>query len=212
MTSASSPSVFVVSFWKPITLLVATSLLLLIAICTGVGVYGRPSIDFGTGVVVSSPRFRSDYLRHRKLLAPADSCSYLSADVDESHSLGGEDKKQVVVYKPSRAWGDDRCSESDIVIDQGPSSPLPDGIPTYSVEILNACSSGCDIAGIHVRCGKFSTARLIDPEIFTRISIDDCLVYGGKPLPNGMTLSFQYANTYPYPMDVFKYQCCPPPP
>lgn len=111
--------------------------------------------------------------------------------------------------KPNRAWGEDKCSESDIVIDQGPSSPLPNGIPTYSVAILNACSTGCDIGGIHVRCGKFSTARLIDPDIFKRLDYDDCLVYGGRPLPNGMTLSFEYANTYPYPMEVIKYECCP---
>ncbi|CAM8934881.1 unnamed protein product [Rhodiola kirilowii] len=109
---------------------------------------------------------------------------------------------------PHRATGQDVCSESDIVIDQGPSAPLPNGIPTYSVTITNTCSSGCDIGGIHMKCGKFSTARLIDPDIFKRLDYDDCLVYGGKPLPNGLTLSFEYANTYPYPMDVSQYELC----
>ncbi|KAI3768920.1 hypothetical protein L6452_00016 [Arctium lappa] len=50
-------------------------------------------------------------------------------------------KKMTEVAKvhPSRIWGD-KCPKSDIVINQGPTS-LPSGIPTYTVEIVNTCTT-----------------------------------------------------------------------
>ncbi|CAN4089330.1 unnamed protein product [Withania somnifera] len=106
----------------------------------------------------------------------------------------------------NRIWGD-KCSKSDIVINQGPTAPLPSGIPTYTVEIMNVCVSGCDISGIHLKCGWFSSARLINPRIFKRLHFDDCLVNDGKPLINGHTISFQYANTFRYPLSVSSVVC-----
>lgn len=106
----------------------------------------------------------------------------------------------------NRIWGD-KCSKSDIVINQGPTAPLPSGIPTYTVEIMNVGVSGCDISGIHLRCGWFSSARLINPRIFRRLHFDDCLVNDGKPLINGHTISFQYANTFRYPLSVSSVIC-----
>ncbi|XP_076925668.1 protein TAPETUM DETERMINANT 1-like [Bidens hawaiensis] len=107
---------------------------------------------------------------------------------------------------PDRFWGD-TCSESDIVVNQGLTDPLPNGIPTYTVEIMNVCSTGCDISGIHLSCGWFSSARLINPRLFKRIAYDDCLVNDGKPLLNGHTVSFQYANTYSYQLSVASVIC-----
>lgn len=112
------------------------------------------------------------------------------------------------VNNPTRFWGDtQKCTESDILVNQGPGAPLPSGIPTYTVEITNACVSGCDIAQIHMRCGWFSSARLIDPQIFKRLQFNDCLVNGGRPLLNGQSLTFQYANTYSYPLAVSSMSC-----
>ncbi|XP_074347718.1 protein TAPETUM DETERMINANT 1-like [Apium graveolens] len=112
----------------------------------------------------------------------------------------------ATILEPDRVWGD-KCSTSDIVIYQGPTAPLPSGIPTYTVEIMNVCVTGCDIAGIHLSCGWFSSARLINPRIFKRLRYDDCLVNGGKPLPIGRTVSFQYANTFRYPLSVQRVKC-----
>ncbi|KAK6148046.1 hypothetical protein DH2020_018958 [Rehmannia glutinosa] len=93
------------------------------------------------------------------------------------------------------------------VISQGPTEPLPNGIPTYTVEIMNVCVSGCDISAIHLTCGWFSSARLVNPRVFKRLRFDDCLVNDGKPLANGRTLSFQYANTFPYSLAVSSVRC-----
>ncbi|XP_040985814.1 protein TAPETUM DETERMINANT 1-like [Juglans microcarpa x Juglans regia] len=110
------------------------------------------------------------------------------------------------MVKPNRIRGE-KCSRSDIVVNQGPTPPLPSGIPTYTVEIMNVCVSGCDISSIHLSCGWFSSAHLINPKIFRRLRYNECLVNDGKPLANGRTLSFQYANTFPYPLSVSSVVC-----
>ncbi|WJX64983.1 hypothetical protein P8452_49696 [Trifolium repens] len=101
----------------------------------------------------------------------------------------------------------EHCSKSTIEIRQTPTSPLPDGTPQYTVEIFNACISGCNISDIHVDCGMFSSARLINPNIFKRLNYSDCLVNDGKPFPNGNIISFVYATTFQYPLSVSNLTC-----
>ncbi|KDP22578.1 hypothetical protein JCGZ_26409 [Jatropha curcas] len=114
--------------------------------------------------------------------------------------------RSLAMEEPNRIWGE-KCTKADIVINQGPTAPLPSGIPTYTVEIMNVCVTGCDISGIHLTCGWFSSARLINPKIFKRLRYNDCLVNDGKPLVNGGTLSFEYANTFHYPLSVSSVIC-----
>ncbi|GAB2221390.1 hypothetical protein Droror1_Dr00012566 [Drosera rotundifolia] len=116
--------------------------------------------------------------------------------------------RSQTVVEPTRIWGDiQRCSDGDLVVTQGPTSPLPSGIPTYTVEINNACVTGCDISHIHLRCGWFSSARLVNPHIFKRLRFNDCLVNNGQPLGNGQTITFQYANTFSYPLSISSMHC-----
>ncbi|CAN8313981.1 unnamed protein product [Cochlearia groenlandica] len=99
------------------------------------------------------------------------------------------------------------CAKEDIVIVQAPTAPLPNGVPTYTVRIFNTCVSGCKISKIHVRCGWFSSVRLVNPSVFRRVRYDDCLVNDGHTLPVGQTISFQYANTFPYTLSLFYFSC-----
>ncbi|KAL8197932.1 hypothetical protein R6Q57_030090 [Mikania cordata] len=106
------------------------------------------------------------------------------------------------------------CSKESVYVSQGQTTPLPEGIPTYTVQIQNICmpiimtaGGSCSIYDIHLSCGWFSSARLINPNVFKRISYDDCLVNNGDPISPGQTISFQYANTYPYPMSVSSVSC-----
>ncbi|KAJ8637334.1 hypothetical protein MRB53_011601 [Persea americana] len=101
----------------------------------------------------------------------------------------------------------DSCSPSAIALYQGATSPLPNGIPTYTVQILNVCISGCTVSNIHVSCGWFSSARMINPRIFRRMRYNDCLVNDGGPLAPGGSLSFEYANTFRYPLSVTDLRC-----
>ncbi|GMJ05890.1 hypothetical protein like AT1G32583 [Hibiscus trionum] len=96
----------------------------------------------------------------------------------------------------------DECSKADILINQGPTAPLPSGIPTYTVEIFNVCASGCNISGIHITCGWFSSATLVNPKEFKRLSYNDCLVNDGQPLTYGGAVTFKYATKFLYPLSV----------
>ncbi|ONI09738.1 hypothetical protein PRUPE_4G006300 [Prunus persica] len=127
-------------------------------------------------------------LGHRKLLQS-------TGDADDD---GGGDMNRIGAA----------CSKDDIVILQGQTAPLPNGIPAYTVEILNACVPGCSISNIHVSCGWFSSARLVNPKVFRRKDFDDCLVNDGEALGPGETLSFQYANSFRYPLSVSSVVCC----
>ncbi|OAY80809.1 TPD1 protein [Ananas comosus] len=103
--------------------------------------------------------------------------------------------------------GGEACTREDVAVYQGATAPLPNGIPTYTVEVLNACASGCAVSDIHVACGWFSSARLINPRLFRRLRFDDCLVNDGRPLAPGQSLSFQYANSFPFPLAVTSLSC-----
>ena len=141
--------------------------------------------------------------------------------------------------------GDGRCSASDITVLQGEGEPLPDGIPTFSVQIFNGCTSptpsptagagvgagvgaGAGTVGgageaatedpddccggmahIHVACGWWATAKLVNPAIFRRLGFNDCLVNDGRPLKPGHLLTFEYANSFPYPMTVTSVSVSP---
>ncbi|KAL6350122.1 hypothetical protein AAG906_004060 [Vitis piasezkii] len=99
------------------------------------------------------------------------------------------------------------CSNGDIVIAQSRVGTLPSGIPSFSVEITNACARGCSISNLHLKCGMFASAVLVNPKIFKRQDVDDCLVNGGSPLAAGSTISFKYANTFQYPLSLASATC-----
>ncbi|XP_074572082.1 TPD1 protein homolog 1-like isoform X2 [Curcuma longa] len=103
----------------------------------------------------------------------------------------------------------DACSIDDIVVHQGATGPLPSGIPTYTVSVLNLCSvsGGCAVGHIHLSCGAFSSARLINPRVFRRLRINDCLLNDGRPMAPGSVVSFQYANSFSYPLAISNASC-----
>jgi len=101
---------------------------------------------------------------------------------------------------------EEQCSKNCISVSQSQTSPLPSGIPQYTVEIANTCTN-CKISGIHVNCGMFSSATLINPKIFRRLAYYDCLVNDGKPLNSGAIVSFRYSTTFLYPLSVSSVVC-----
>lgn len=101
-----------------------------------------------------------------------------------------------------------RCKASDLVITQAVGRPLSNGIPTYSVQICSTCQSNCRIRSVHVSCGLFASAKLVNPRIFRRVGPNNCVVNDGKPLESGATLSFVYANSFSYPMAVTRAKMC----
>ncbi|KDP29293.1 hypothetical protein JCGZ_19396 [Jatropha curcas] len=99
------------------------------------------------------------------------------------------------------------CSKNDIEISQASIEPLGNGIPAFIVQIQNNGASGRRISDIHVSCGSFSSAQFINPKIFRRIVINDCLVNDGNALAPGEIISYEYANSFKYPLVVSSVVC-----
>jgi hypothetical protein len=101
-------------------------------------------------------------------------------------------------------WGrggviaDQVCTNKDVSIFQGQVGFS--GIPQYIVQIVNTCMSDCAPSDIHVYCGWFASAMLVNPSIFSRVAFNDCLVNGGRPLRQGDIIRFEYANSFMYPI------------
>ncbi|KAM5568756.1 TPD1 protein [Rosa sericea] len=100
------------------------------------------------------------------------------------------------------------CANRDISISQ--SIDTTSGIPRYIVQIVNICvnSGSCAASNIHLHCGWFASARVINPTIFKRLSFDDCLVNGGKPLKTSQSISFTYFNSFMYPLSFKSAKFC----
>ncbi|KAK6945776.1 hypothetical protein RJ641_013320 [Dillenia turbinata] len=95
----------------------------------------------------------------------------------------------------------------DLTVVQGQTPHLPNGIPAFTVMISNTCQTGCNISNIHLHCGWFSSAILVNPKIFRRLAYNDCLVNDGQPLKSGSTLQFRYANSRSYPLSISSMRC-----
>lgn len=98
------------------------------------------------------------------------------------------------------------CTNKDISISQSKGSTS--GIPQYIVQIVNTCVSGCAPHDIHLHCGWFASARIINPRLFKRLSFDDCLVNGGKPLASSQIIRFTYSNSFMYPLEFKSAKFC----
>ncbi|CAM6051591.1 unnamed protein product [Sphagnum compactum] len=107
--------------------------------------------------------------------------------------------RQARRFKSRRMLAPNRvCTNKDISIFQGQDGSS--GIPQYIVQIVNTCLSNCAPSDIHVYCGWFASALLVNPNIFSRVAFNDCLVNGGRPLRPGDIIRFEYANSFMYPI------------
>ncbi|MCL7044568.1 hypothetical protein MKW94_017826 [Papaver nudicaule] len=99
------------------------------------------------------------------------------------------------------------CPYETIQITQSSVDPLPGGLPQHLVVICNICSTNCIVSHVHLSCGAFSSAQLIPPNDFRRVRYNDCLVNGGRQMIPGDCISFNYAESFPYPLAVSSVEC-----
>lgn len=99
------------------------------------------------------------------------------------------------------------CTSRDISISQSRDSSTS-GIPRYIVQIANTCVCGCAPSNIHLHCGWFASARMVNRMTFKRLSYDDCLVNEGKPLKTSEIISFTYSNSFMYPLTFKSAKFC----
>ncbi|QCD77479.1 hypothetical protein DEO72_LG1g1104 [Vigna unguiculata] len=105
-----------------------------------------------------------------------------------------------------KIWLHGSCTSKDISISQSTSSTS--GIPQFIVQIVNTCVSGCAPRDIHLHCGWFASARIVNPRLFKRISYDDCLVNGGNPLTPSQIIRISYSNSFMYPLAFKSAKFC----
>lgn len=98
------------------------------------------------------------------------------------------------------------CTNRDLSISQSRGSST--GIPQFIVQIVNTCVSGCAPSNIHLHCGWFASARIVNPRTFKRLAYDDCLVNGGKPLRTSQIIRFTYSNSFMYPIAFKSAKFC----
>ena len=98
------------------------------------------------------------------------------------------------------------CTNKDISIFQSPDGSS--GIPQFIVQIVNTCMNECAPSNIHVFCGWFASAQLVNPNAFKRLAYNDCLVNGGRPLRHGEIVRFTYANSFMYPIRFMSANFC----
>ncbi len=100
----------------------------------------------------------------------------------------------------------DWCTNKDISITQSRLGST--GIPQYSVQIVNTCISECAPTNVHVYCGWFASSPPPNPNTFTRLAYNDCLVNGGRPLAAGSIVEFQYSNSFMYALSFRSANFC----
>ncbi|RDX99404.1 TPD1 protein-like 1, partial [Mucuna pruriens] len=105
-----------------------------------------------------------------------------------------------------KVWLHGSCTSKDISISQSKSSTS--GIPQFIVQIVNTCVSECAPRDIHLHCGWFASARIVNPRLFKRLSFDDCLVNGGNPLASSQIIRFTYSNSFMYPLAFKSAKFC----
>lgn len=113
-----------------------------------------------------------------------------------ANKLSPDEMVQRTQYTNRRILAANMCTNKDISIFQG--RDTSSGIPQYIVQISNTCLSDCAPSDIHVFCGWFASASLVNPNTFKRIEFNDCLVNGGNPLRHGDIIRFAYANSFMY--------------
>ena len=100
-----------------------------------------------------------------------------------------------------------RCCGSQIRIYQWPSGFTALNIPKFTVQIVNEAWDAASVFDVHVSCGEFASASLINPMIFRRLGLGDCLLKNGDTLSPGEVISFEYANILPYVFDIAQVSC-----
>ncbi|KAL6911680.1 hypothetical protein ACP4OV_000485 [Aristida adscensionis] len=139
----------------------------------------------------------SSSLQARKLLN-------ISSETRGAAAAAGAGKTNWAA-RPER-MGPNECSQEDVVVYQSSANPLPSGIPTYTVQIINVCG-GCAVSDVHVSCGDFASTQLVDPGKFQRLGLNDCIVKGGARMEPSEAVSFQYSNSFAYPLNVASVAC-----
>ncbi|KAI3865043.1 hypothetical protein MKW92_007909 [Papaver armeniacum] len=142
------------------------------------------------------------------LAQSSTTAGYETTMVQPSSSQQALNESILLHSRSRKLLSNEHCTSRDISISQSKDSSST-GIPQYIVQIVNTCmSSSCVPRHIHVHCGWFASAKIVNPNIFKRLSHDDCLVNNGRPLLNSQVVRFTYSNSFMYPISFMSAKFC----
>ncbi|KAI5074755.1 hypothetical protein GOP47_0010716 [Adiantum capillus-veneris] len=110
--------------------------------------------------------------------------------VSASTATSGGCRKLLAVQAQCKA-------EEDIVLLQGPVGPSE-----FLVQMINTCIDGCSSRDIHVSCGAFGSDSFVNPALFNRVALNDCVVKAGGALAPSEGITFRYVSAVEFPLSV----------
>ncbi|KAL0453499.1 UNVERIFIED_CONTAM: hypothetical protein Slati_1328000 [Sesamum latifolium] len=101
----------------------------------------------------------------------------------------------------------DRCNPGSIRIYQWASGFASLHIPKYTVQIINEAWHTKGVYEVQIGCPAFASTTLIDPMVFRRTDLANCLLKNGNIITPGEVITFDYSNLLPYPFIVLNIKC-----
>lgn len=80
-------------------------------------------------------------------------------------------------------------------------------IPEYTVQIINEAWNVKGVYDVIVSCPIFASTTLINPNVFRRLDLANCLLDDGRIISPGEVITFQYSNILPYPFAITTLKC-----
>ncbi|KAI3444131.1 hypothetical protein Pfo_000796 [Paulownia fortunei] len=80
-------------------------------------------------------------------------------------------------------------------------------IPKFTVQIINEAWHVKGVYDVQIACPAFASTTLINPMVFRRIDLADCLLNNGRIISPGEVITFEYSNILPYPLIVLNLKC-----
>ncbi|KAH6797956.1 hypothetical protein C2S52_022510 [Perilla frutescens var. hirtella] len=101
----------------------------------------------------------------------------------------------------------EQCNPGFVRIYQWPSAYASLHIPKYTVQIINEAWHVKGVYDVHVSCPDFASTTLINPTVFRRIDLGNCLLDDGQIISPGEVITFEYSNILLYPFTVTSFKC-----
>ncbi|KAL7097416.1 hypothetical protein ACP275_10G143300 [Erythranthe tilingii] len=99
------------------------------------------------------------------------------------------------------------CNPGCIRIYQWPSGFAGLHIPKFTVQIVNEAWNNKGVYDVQISCPAFASTTLINPAVFRRVNLANCLLYNGRIINPGEVITFEYSNILPYPFIVLDLKC-----
>ncbi|KAL1548874.1 putative TPD1 protein 1-like [Salvia divinorum] len=101
----------------------------------------------------------------------------------------------------------ERCKPGCIEIYQWASGFASLHIPKYTVQVANEAWRVKGVYDVRISCPAFASTTLINPKVFRRLDMANCLLNDGGIIFPGQVITFEYSNILPFPLLGTNFKC-----